>query len=313
MSSDATGRLQRLLSVIPLFADAEYITRTELEERTGADLDELLEDLRVVTERLDAPGGFVEDLRVGVESDRISIQSSHFRRPTRISASELCALELGLAMLRSSTPPEDGANISSARAKLASAIVGMASRRVDGWHAEHTLPPKDVVLPVVAEAAKVSRKVRIEYQSARAIDPTERLIHPYYVIFSHGYWYVIAFCELSEGLRFFRADRVSGAELHSDVFERSPSISLGELLPSGKAFQGSAETLIVRYSPEVARWIAEREGLDVGQDGYLVVHHQLAEDEWAVRHVLQYGPEAEVLAPERVRQKVMEVLKAMAQ
>src|SRR5690242_6466631 len=123
MTNDATERLRRLLSVIPIFAEGESITRADLEQRTGVDTDVLLEDLRVVTERLDAPGGFVEDLRVQVEADRISVHSSHFMRPVRITAPELCALELGLAMLRTCTPPDDCAAIARAREKIRDAIV----------------------------------------------------------------------------------------------------------------------------------------------------------------------------------------------
>jgi predicted DNA-binding transcriptional regulator YafY len=70
-------------------------------------------------------------------------------------------------------------------------------------------------------------------------------------------------------------------------------------------------TLTVRYSPRIARWIAEREVGQPGADGSLTVEHQLADHAWAVRHVLQYGPDAEVIAPESVREMVRERLMAM--
>ena len=57
----------------------------------------------------------------------------------------------------------------------------------------------------------------------------------------------------------------------------------------------------VKYSPRIARWIAEREEGETAGDGSFVVDHPLADLDWAVRHVLQYGPEAEVLEPESVR------------
>jgi len=43
-----------------------------------------------------------------------------------------------------------------------------------------------------------------------------------------------------------------------------------------------------------------------------VVRHPLADDAWAVRHVLQYGPEAEVLEPARIRERIVATLNAMA-
>jgi predicted DNA-binding transcriptional regulator YafY len=60
----------------------------------------------------------------------------------------------------------------------------------------------------------------------------------------------------------------------------------------------------VRYSPRIAQWIAEREEGETANDGSFVVDHPLADHDWAVRHVLQYGPEAEVLEPESVRAAV---------
>jgi predicted DNA-binding transcriptional regulator YafY len=38
------------------------------------------------------------------------------------------------------------------------------------------------------------------------------------------------------------------------------------------------------------------------------VHYPLADESWAIRHVLQYGPDAVILAPERVRQAMALVL-----
>jgi proteasome accessory factor C len=310
--NDATDRLRRLLSVIPLFAESDYITREDLEKRTGVDTAVLLEDLRVVTERLDTPGGFVEDLRVEVEADRISVHSSHFLRPMRITVSELCALELGLAMLRAATPPDDGAPIARARAKLRSAIVGMPASQDESWQAAAPSAPQDGVLGAIGRAAGNSCKVRISYHSGKATSATSRVIHPYYVVFSHGAWYVIAHCEQSRGLRFFRADRIESAELADESFSRPEVLPVSELIPMGKPFHGGdGEMLVVRYSPRVARWIAEREGLTPDADGHLIVTHGLAEEEWALRHVLQYGPEAEVLSPPRIRRQVRERLEKM--
>jgi predicted DNA-binding transcriptional regulator YafY len=85
------------------------------------------------------------------------------------------------------------------------------------------------------------------------------------------------------------------------------------VIGDGKAFQtSSAATLTVRYSPRIARWIAEREGKPLAEDGSLTMEHPLADTDWAVRHVLQYGPDATVLAPAEVREAVVKRLTGMA-
>jgi predicted DNA-binding transcriptional regulator YafY len=57
-------------------------------------------------------------------------------------------------------------------------------------------------------------------------------------------------------------------------------------------------------TPAIARWLAERVGRALAGDGGLTVEHPCADGEWAVRHVLQYGPDAEVLGPGAVRAAV---------
>ncbi len=69
--------------------------------------------------------------------------------------------------------------------------------------------------------------------------------------------------------------------------------------------------LRVRYSARVARWVAEREGVPVDADGTVTLEHPLADPHWALRHVLQYGPDAEVLEPEAIREAVAEGLRSI--
>jgi len=68
----------------------------------------------------------------------------------------------------------------------------------------------------------------------------------------------------------------------------------------------------VRYSARVARWIAERDGVELDADGSLTMEHPLADVQWGVRHVLQYGPDAEVLEPADVRVEVVRRLSGLS-
>lgn len=312
MTEDAADRLRRLLAVIPLFAEEEDLTHEALEHRTGVPASDLLDDLRAVTERWDTPGAFVEDLRVEFERGRVAVHSSHFQRPMRLTIPELCALELGLALLAAATAPDERRPIDSARVKLRRAIVAMpVEPRGDSWHA-----PNDTNAgPVVAalhRAAKTTQKVRITYQSSHAAHSTSRVIHPYTLLPSHGTWLVIAHSESSDAIRLFRADRISALEPVGETFTRPEALPVLDVISKGKPFHATAsETLVVRYSPRIARWIAERERTQLDADGSVTVQHALADDTWALRHVLQYGPEAEVLSPPRLRQRVQETLRTV--
>jgi predicted DNA-binding transcriptional regulator YafY len=51
---------------------------------------------------------------------------------------------------------------------------------------------------------------------------------------------------------------------------------------------------------------------ELQQDGSYVVEHPVADVQWAVRHVLQYGPEAEVLEPAELREEIVRRLRPHA-
>ena len=59
------------------------------------------------------------------------------------------------------------------------------------------------------------------------------------------------------------------------------------------------------------RCISEREGVDPDEDGSITIEHPLADAEWGRRHVLQYGPDAEVLEPAELRDEITSRLKAI--
>ena len=83
------------------------------------------------------------------------------------------------------------------------------------------------------------------------------------------------------------------------------TFSVDEYLNDRKVLRvGQPRTMRVRYSPRIARWIAEREGVEPDADGSLTMEHPLADVQWGVRHALQYGPDAEVLEPAEVREEL---------
>ena len=65
----------------------------------------------------------------------------------------------------------------------------------------------------------------------------------------------------------------------------------------------------VRFTPAVARWLAERypEGRALPGGG-LEVEFDVLDPHWLVRHVLQYGADAEVIEPAAVRELMRRVL-----
>src|SRR5687767_15053199 len=101
MPANAAAQLRRLLQLIPEIADGKPHRIDNLAERLGVDRQTMLRDLNALADRFDDPGGFVEGVQIFLDEDSISLMTDHFRRPMRLTLSELGALELGLALLRS--------------------------------------------------------------------------------------------------------------------------------------------------------------------------------------------------------------------
>jgi proteasome accessory factor C len=218
--------------------------------------------------------------------------------------SELRALELGLTMLRTELPPDERSCIESAREKIRKTIAKLPpDHNLHANHyAESESPGSTVHLAALRDALRTRQKVSVDYLKADSDQPSSRTIRPYSFVISSGAWYLIGYCELSEGLRIFRLDRIAAVTPVGEEYEVPSSFRVTDAVSAHKAFSAATgEGMKVRYSPRIARWIAEREEGHIENDGSLVVDHPLADADWGVRHVLQYGAEAEVLEPEAIR------------
>lgn len=315
-SDTAADQLRRLLQIIPRLADGEEHSIARIAKVAGVhDGRQLITDLQSLVDRFDAPGGFVEGVQVWIDDRNVSVTSSHFRRPMRLTMSELCAIELGLAVLRAERAPSEHAVLDRALERLRRIITDLRENAAQEGLRAATLGAAEVRerLASVRQALESHHRLRICYRAGTSTESMWRTVCPYGVLFASGMWYVVAHCDASEGIRFFRLDRIEETETTDVPYDVPADFALDSLARDGRALHGVPVTMMrVRYSPRIAPWIAEREGIDVGEDGALVMEHPVHDTGWAVRHVLQYGPDAEVLAPEAMRALLVEQLDVMA-
>jgi proteasome accessory factor C len=315
MSDAAAARLRRILSLLPLIADDETHAVEDVLVRTGTNRETLLSDLVALTQRYDDSGAVESSVQIVYDETSISMYAPRFRRPPRITVSELTAIELGLALLRRERPPDEWPVIDRALERLRSVIVRLPRRDADSdvYAADVSAAPRVEALGVLRRALRVGKKVVLCYQGSMDAGPVDRVVRPYGFVFASGMWYVVGHCERVGGERIFRADRIESAELTTESFKIPTSFSLGAFVAKHRAFDGTAGVpMKVKYSPAIARWIAEREGKELAADGSLTMEHPVADRGWAIRHVLQYGAEAEVPEPAELRAEIAAVLDRMA-
>jgi len=314
MSETAAAQLRRLLHVIPRIADGEQHPVAEVAAIADANLEVLLSDLESLSDRYDAPGGFVEGVQILFDGPNVAVISNHLRRPMRLTMAELCALELGLGILRATRAPDELGPVEGALKRLRATITQVPTNdRHEGIrHAELAAAGNTAGLATIRDALANHRKVRVRYRSGAAAEASERDIAPYGLVFANGMWYAVAWCDRSADVRVFRMDRVEHAERLAETFDAPHPSVVDSALAKGPFHTDRPARMTVRYSSTVARWIAEREGKSLAADGSLTAERPLADPAWGVRHVLQYGPEAEVLEPAWMREEVATRLRAMA-
>lgn len=315
MTDTAAKQLRRILQVIPEIADGNEHDLDKVATKAGVDLNILLSDLRSLADRQGGPGGFVEGMQIYITPNTVAVTSDLFLRPMGLTIPELCALELGLAILRSERPPDETEAIERARDRLRKMIRTLPADHdeIETRFAEFAPTEGLPHLDELRKALRDHRKVRIAYRRGGAHDATSRVVRLYAIVPASGMWYAIAYCEESDDLRVFRMDRVEEAATLADRYEIPSTFSVSDTMRNGKALK--AETgpagMKVRYSPKIARWIAEREGVSLDADGSLTIEHPLADQNWGLRHVLQYGSDAEVLEPQSLRNEIASRLKSI--
>ena len=309
----AANQLKRLMTLIPRLADGDEHKIADVATIVDVTPAQLIEDLRSLVDRFDAPGGFVDGVQIFQDGENVSVLTPHFLRPMRLTMAELCALELGLALVIGERKGDDTAPSKRALERLRAVIAHVpGDDRVTGLK-DASLSGAGIDpshLGLFRGAIRARKKVRLIYRKGSATEPDRRTVCPYSLFFQHGMWYLVAHCDREAAIRVFRLDRLEGADVEGGSYEMPADYSVDRVLEEGRAFVREQDVphFRVRYSAKIARWIAEREGRELEADGTLVVERPMASQAWAVRHVLQYGAEAEVLGPPEVIESVSAAL-----
>jgi predicted DNA-binding transcriptional regulator YafY len=90
-----------------------------------------------------------------------------------------------------------------------------------------SIPVADRELAAIREAIRRERKIRIVYSDEQGVD-TRRTIWPAALAFYDRVRVVVAWCELREGYRHFRTDRIAALEITTERYARRRASMLKE-------------------------------------------------------------------------------------
>jgi proteasome accessory factor C len=294
-----------LLAIVPYLVEHPGTPIAEAARLFDVDERSLMDDLQVLFVSGLPPYSPGDLIDVDIQEGRVWItMADYFARPLRMTRNEALSLYLRGTALAGTPGVAEAAALTSALAKLREGLgpetLGRAADRVEA--AEGGRPVG--LLDLVRHAAADRERIEIEYLSA-AGETTVRRIDPEEVFSALGNWYVVAWDHRSDEERLFRADRIKRVLPTEERFEPRG------LQGAGRALYTPGERDIeirLLLRPE-ARWVAEYHPVDNAVergDGVLEATMPARGLEWAAKLVLRVAPQAEVLSPsalaERVRQ-----------
>lgn len=176
------------------------------------------------------------------------------------------------------------------------------------------------VMHLIKDLAPACQKhclVDLTYQSLYAQEITQRIIEPYYLLFtSDGFWILRAFCLLREDWRTFALDRVRGWQILEKTFTPRPAMELQQELDQGFGayLDGEATKVMVRFAPEISPYV-ERKSWHPSQqtralaDGGLEIQFETTGREAFKFWLYRWIPHIQAITPAELRNEILAELK----
>ncbi len=247
-------------------------------------------DLTIISDIAVEDGRLTKHRRGGYEAD--------FRRPVRLSPVQARAALLALDLVAAASDP---GILASLRNKVRGAVWGDVAPVEVGRRFEEDAP----VTAAIERARREGRVLEIQYPSAREV--RTRAVEPLLMSSIEGRWYLNAYCRQAGAARLFRLERILSARALDERFEERPEAALKTDYEDIDPRAYAAKRAVVRFSPEVARWMEGRPELDLIEehdDGSADYALHYTDESWAAGRVMQYLGEAVVVEPEGLRREI---------
>ncbi len=304
---DVSQKLRRLLYIVPYVAKyPEGVPVYQLAKMLGAERDELLQDLELLSQVGPPDGDPGEYLLVSVDEGRVFVDLAHrLTRPLRLTPAEGCSLLLGIRALRESGIAPFDAAMEGAEKKLLIAL-GRDAREAENLATSTVIASADLAvaahLRLLVTAARRYERVEIEYAAVSRNQAERRPIDPYGMVHHAGEWYVVAFCHKRGDVRTFRLDRIGALHTTGERFEKPATFDL-EAYRRDRLYVPSADSVTVRVQLDPLAVTRIGVNWPVGEvtmqdDGSAELLVDCDGFEWVTQWVLGLGRHAWIVGPD---------------
>jgi predicted DNA-binding transcriptional regulator YafY len=210
------SRTQRLFDLIQLLRRHRYpVTGAALAAELGVSLRTLYRDIGT----LQAQGAHIE----GEPGLGYVLRPGFMLPPLMFSEDEIEALVLGSRWVADHGDASLSAAARNALAKIAAVLPGDLREALDTSTLligpGEVIPSGKVELPLIRQAIRSERKLDIAYLDLKGVE-SARTIWPFALAFFDHVRIVVAWCELRQAFRHFRADRICALTMSGQRYPR---------------------------------------------------------------------------------------------
>jgi proteasome accessory factor C len=223
-----------------------------------------------------------------------------FRRSPRLTPLEARAIRLALEFVGPMVAAGAHSPLERVRAKL--------EETFGAFELTQTPTPQagaeEDLVATLTHAIDDHRLVEIEYLKPEEQEVVTRTVEPYSIERRLPFWYVHTWDIERDQARSYRLDRMRKALRLPTTFVPRPGFD--------PAWQHTATSARIWYSPAVARWEVEK-GARPLVDGAALAERAVGSVEWLVGELISYRGEAIVLGPPELRARVADRARQLAQ
>jgi predicted DNA-binding transcriptional regulator YafY len=317
-------RLERFYKIDQLLKERKLVSFAMFKSELGMSPASVKRDLAYMRDRFNAPIEYDRDAngyRFGAPrtGPRYELPGLWF------NASEVLALLTTLRLLGDVQPGMLENQVEPLRERLR-AILGSGDhsweeveKRIRIFQPERRAgDPK--YFSVIAAAVLKRAKVWIRHYNRKNDQETEREVSPQRLVHYRDNWYLDGWCHLRNDLRSFAADAIREARLLETRAKEIADKELDEHLGAGYGiFAGrKVEWATLKFTAAASRWVSAQtwhpeQRVRVEKDGSYFLELPFSEMPELVMEILKFGPDVEVMAPESLRKRVSDALRAAAE
>lgn len=302
----ATGRLTRLLTMVPWLLANQGVPVARAAAEFGIDVDQLEADLALLF-LCGTPGHLPDDLiEAEWENGRVFVgNADSIARPLRLTLDEALALMVGLRALADTPGVDEGHSVARALSRLEQAV-GTLADQTARVHVSIGDAAAAGTLRTVQDALARRRRLHLRYLVPSRDEATERDVDPMRILNLDGQWYVEGWCHRAEAVRTFRVDRIDAVEV-LDVDGTPPAVAEPKDLSQGLFVPAATDPRIDLEADAEAAWVGDyypTESVIRSENGRWRIVLRTPDPDWVVRLVLRSGGHLRVVAPAGVADAV---------